>query len=115
MDYFGHVNNVSYYKYLKSARVNFWEQVGINKLHKETNIGPMLASCKCDFKLPLFFSGDITLQTKLAFIKNSSFGFKHEIINSDGAIAAIGEDVMVMYYFGKNCTVEIPESIRGKF
>ena len=49
LDYFGHVNNVSFFKYIQAARVNYWDQIGLTKSHLETHIGPMLASCKCDF------------------------------------------------------------------
>ena len=35
MDLFGHINNVAYFKYAQSARVNYLESVGINTANPE--------------------------------------------------------------------------------
>lgn len=115
LDYFGHVNNVSFFKYIQAARVNYWDQIGITQQHLDTNIGPMLASCNCDFKLPLFYPGNCSIITGLAFIKTTSFGFHHKILNAKGQLAAEAKDVMVMYDFNKNEKVEITEALRNKF
>lgn len=50
LDYFGHVNNVSFFKYIQASRVNYWDHIGLTQYHLESNIGPILASSKCDFK-----------------------------------------------------------------
>src|SRR6476620_8340730 len=67
LDYFGHVNNVSFFKYIQSARVNYWDTIGLSQSHLETNIGPILASCKCDFKQPLHFPGQVTIFSRVDF------------------------------------------------
>src|SRR5436190_12736871 len=84
LDYFGHVNNVAFFKYIQSARVNYWDAVGLTKSHQETNIGPILASCKCDFKQPLHYPGQVTILSRVDFIKNTSFGISHRIMNDKG-------------------------------
>ncbi len=112
LDSFQHINNVSFFKYIQSARVNFWEVFGINKTHRESNIGPMLASAKCDFITPLFFPGEIEIITTIKFIKNSSFGFVHEIFNEKKEIVAIAEDVMVLYDFNNNKSVALGADLR---
>src|SRR6478609_3752156 len=114
MDLFGHVNNVSYFKYVQASRVNYWEAIGLTNLYKETNIGAILASTACQFKKPLHFPGNITVQVRLDFLKNTSFGLKHQILNEQGEVAAEARDVMVMYDFTKNEKVEIPEGLRKK-
>lgn len=115
LDYFGHVNNVSFFKYIQAARVNYWDQIGLTQSHQETSIGPMLASCKCDFKQPLFYPGKIEIHTGLAFIKNTSFSFHHRIYNHKGEIAAEALDVMVLFDFQKNEKVSVPEDLKGNF
>lgn len=112
MDLFGHVNNVSFMKYVQAARVNYWEQIGLYSHFAATNIGPMLASTACQFKKPLFYPGNIMVQSRMAFIKTSSFGIHHQILDSDGAIAATAEDVMVLYDFTKNEKVTFPDTLR---
>lgn len=115
MDMFGHVNNVSFFKYIQASRVNYWEQTGITKMHKEKNIGPMLASTNMQFKKPLFYPGKVTIKCKLGFKKNTSFSIEHLILNDKGEIAAIAEDIMVMFDFNKNEKTALPKSVLDAF
>ncbi|HOZ86276.1 MAG TPA: acyl-CoA thioesterase [Bacteroidia bacterium] len=112
LDYFRHVNNVSIFKYIQSARVNYWDQIGLTQFHISTNTGPMLASTHCDFLLPLFYPGKIKVFTRTEFIKNTSFGFDHKILNEAGEIAARAKDVMVMFDFNKNEKITFPSRFR---
>lgn len=112
LDYFEHVNNVSFFKYIQSARVNFWDKTGITQLHLDTKLGPMLASAQCDFKKPLFYPGEVIIETELEFIKTTSFGFKHTLYNHKGECVAEAHDVMVMFDFNTQQKIAIPESIR---
>jgi len=112
MDTYMHVNNVNFMKYMQSARVQFWEVTGLSNMYKETKKGPMLVSTKCDFKHPLFFPGNVTIKTKIAFVKNSSFGLYHELYNDDGVLCAEGHDVAVCFDFNTDKTFQITEELR---
>lgn len=112
LDYFKHVNNVSFFKYIQSARVHFWDETGISRYHLENNLGPMLASCTCDFKAPLFYPGNVHIQTTVNHIGNSSFGFTHRLYNEAGILCAEAKDVMVMYDFNKEEKISIPAQFR---
>ena len=114
LDYFKHVNNVSFFKYIQSARVNYWDQVGLTAAHLQTNIGPMLASVNCEFKRPLFYPGEVTVLTRTEFIKNTSFGFHHRLLNAENEVAAEAHDVMVMFDFNANLKVPFPATFREK-
>lgn len=113
MDMFGHINNVSYFKFIQASRVHYWETIGLTDLHGKISIGPMLASTSCRFLKPLFYPGAITLEACVNFMKNTSFGIHHRILNADGVVCAEAEDVIVMYDFSKNEKVTIPAAIRG--
>lgn len=112
LDLFGHVNNVEFFKYLQSGRVNYWMKMGLFVDHEKTGTGPLLATAKCDFRLPLFFPGSIQICTRLAFMRNKSFGFHHYIFDPKGKVSAVGEDVVVMFDFRKNESIPIPENYR---
>lgn len=114
LDYFGHVNNVSFFKYIQASRVHYWDQVGLTQSHRATNIGPMLASCKCDFKQPLFYPGQVSILSSVEFIKNTSFGIHHKLLNSSNETVAEAHDVMVMYNFNTNDKVLFPQELREK-
>ncbi len=112
MDTYQHVNNVNFMKYMQSARVQFWDVTGLAKLYDEAKKGPMLVSTKCDFKHPLFFPGNVTIETKVEFIKNSSFGLHHMLYNDDGVLCAEGHDVAVCFDFNIDQTFKISDDLR---
>lgn len=114
LDYFGHVNNVSFFKYIQASRVNYWDQVGLTESHRATNIGPMLATSKCDFKRPLFYPGNISILSRVEFIGNTSFSIVHKILNEEGDVAAEAQDVMVMFDFNKHQKIPFPADLRKK-
>ena len=113
MDMFGHINNVSYFKYIQASRVNYWDAIGLSQLFQETKVGAILASTSCNFLKELHYPGNITVQVKPDFIKNTSFGLHHQILNEKGEVAAEAKDVLVMFDFMKNEKVAIPEEIRS--
>ncbi|KAA1243762.1 thioesterase family protein [Aquimarina sp. RZ0] len=112
MDTYQHVNNVNFMKYMQSARVQFWEVSGLSNLYSEKKKGPMLVSTKCDFKHPLFFPGNVLIKTKVAFIKNSSFGLSHKLYNDSGTLCGEGQDVAVCFDFNEDKTFLISDTLR---
>lgn len=114
LDLFGHVNNVAYMKYVQASRVNYWEKIGLTKMYEETKRGPMLASTSCRFRKPLFYPGNITVEARVSFIKNTSFGIQHRIINEQNETVAEAEDVIVMFDFNANEKVLFPDELRKR-
>ena len=114
LDMYKHVNNISFMRYMQSGRVNFWEASGIYEMYENSNMGTMLVSTHCDFKKSLYYPGKAIVKTKLDFIKNSSFGLKHLILDEANEICAEGKDVVVCYDFEKDKTFRIPEELRKK-
>ena len=113
MDLFGHVNNVSYFKYIQASRVNYWEISLLTSVFDEQKIGPILLSTGCQFIKPLFYPGNIVVESRVEFIKNTSFGIHHRILNDKDEIAAEAHDVIVTYDFSKNEKVLISDHFRS--
>ena len=114
MDLFGHINNVSYFKFIQASRVNYWETIGLTNLHSDMQIGPMLAATSCQFRKPLFYPGKIIIEAGMHEIRNTSFTLHHRILNAQGELAAEAEDVIVMYNFQANEKVNFPEELLKK-
>ncbi|MFL5754385.1 MAG: acyl-CoA thioesterase [Bacteroidia bacterium] len=112
MDVFGHVNNVMILKYIQASRVNYWEHIGLTKYMNLHKTGPMLASTNCVFKKPLHYPGNISLHSRMEFIKNTSFGIQHRLLDDRGDLAAEANDVMVMFDFTKNEKANFPIELR---
>jgi len=112
MDLFGHVNNVMYFKYIQASRVNYWEISGLIKEFEQDMLGPILANSTCRFLKPLHYPGNIIVQAEIEFMKNTSFGIHHQILNEAGEMAAEAHDVIVYFDFKTNEKKELPETFR---
>jgi acyl-CoA thioester hydrolase len=113
LDLFGHVNNVFFYRYMQSARVRFWQQIGLYGMYENEKIAPLLASAAIDFKKPLLYPGHVHVHYKPDFVKTTSFGLVYTMLDDHGEIAATGKDAMVLFDFGKNMKLKIPDILRG--
>ncbi len=112
MDLYKHVNNLSFMRFMQSGRINFWETTGLSRIYEETNRGPIIVSSHCDFKKSLYYPGRAIVKTKLAYLKNSSFGLDHIILNENNEICAQGRDVAVCFDFTSEISFNIPEDLR---
>ena len=112
MDLFGHINNVQYFKFIQAARVNVWEQLDTMMEVWKQRIGPSLASTGCQFRKPLFYPGKILIRSRIEFIKTTSFGIHHQILNDAGDVCAEAHDVVVLFDFINNKKVTIPDNMR---
>lgn len=102
MDLFGHINNVAYFKYIQASRVHYWEVTGVAASFAQTKIGPILLSTSCQFIKPLHYPGNIVIESRIEFMKTTSFGIHHRILNEAGEVAAEAHDVIVTYDFNKS-------------
>lgn len=114
LDVFGHVNNVAFNKYAQAARLSYVDTIGLMKLHKTQNIGFMVAETNCQFKKEVLFPGNIHIQTKIDFVKNTSFALEHIMTNDNDELVAIAKDVLVVFDFNKKEKVLIPLTIKEK-
>jgi acyl-CoA thioester hydrolase len=110
-DTFLHINNVAYFKYTQAARLKLLERVGLVEMHQTENIGPTLGNTQCKFIKPLFYPGNIVVNSFIKEIKNTSFIIQHIIIDDDSEIAATAEDVIVVYDYSEETKQNIPKEV----
>ncbi|KAL1884206.1 hypothetical protein VTK73DRAFT_5342 [Phialemonium thermophilum] len=81
MDSFGHVNNVNYFRYAESARVNWISDFAVHvdpkhrkqwtELMTTRSSGLIMRTLKCEYKFPLVYPDIISVYHKLRFSPNS--------------------------------------------
>ncbi len=112
MDAFQHVNNVVYFRYFESARIAYFEQVGVNQYKAEHAIGPILASTQCRFKAPLSYPDTVTVATRVSQLGRDRFTMRYLVqSHQSGRIAAEGEGLIVYYDYSANTKHELPKII----
>lgn len=115
MDLYGHINNVAFLKYVQTARIEFWESLGLASKPDDTGFGFVLASTHCDFKANLFYPGHVRIKTELEKIGNSSITLYHTLWNDNEEIAAEAKDVLVTFDYTERKKMEVPDWLRERF
>lgn len=114
LDLFGHVNNVAFFKYIQASRVNYCESIGLSALNDEGKLSFMVASSQCQFKKPLSFREEITILTKVDWMKNSSLQLSYLMVSAANEVVAEAADVLVVYDHYKKTKVTISPELRSR-
>lgn len=72
MDAFGHVNNVIYFRYFESARIEYMNAILDNQVTTD-DFAPILASTECRYLRPVVYPDTLTAQAAITKVGNSSF------------------------------------------
>jgi len=111
VDAFGHVNNAVFFTYFEWARTRLWFELTGGGL--ATDVGFIVARAECDFKAQLSLEM-VEIAVRIGEIRNTSFDTLYEIRKADGAIAAIGKVVVVLFDWTSQSKVAVSEELRRK-
>src|SRR4051812_49060189 len=114
-DAFGHVNNVIYFRWAESARIAYLIDTGLHGLLSVANLGPILASLKCDFLKQLNFPDTVSIGARITRLGNKSLSMEHAIYSTAAVdIVAKLDSVIVIFDYGQQKSCPIPEEVREK-
>jgi acyl-CoA thioester hydrolase len=113
MDALGHVNNVRYIAWAETARIRFFEQLGMST-RPEDPVGPILARIESDYLEPVEYPAQVTVGIRPEKVGNTSLTLAHEIwITGDpGRVVARGRAVVVLIDYATQEKVRVPDSVR---
>lgn len=112
MDAFQHINNTVYFRYFEDVRIAFFEKAGVIEEMNKSQIGPILASTHCNFRLPLDFPDTIQVGVRVDDIKTNRFTMKYSIYSEQlGKVAADGDGLIVYYDYRQKKSCAIPDTI----
>jgi len=115
MDAFGHVNNVVFFRYLESARVAYFEKINFIGRLDSDNIGPILASTQCKFKIPLIYPDKISVGARVSEIQEDRFVMEYLVVShTHQAIAAEGDAVVVSFNYRESKKVLVPRDVKKR-
>jgi len=110
LDAFGHVNNTRYFRWFESARMAYFERIGISP-ERPKEAGPILATTTCDFLAPVEYPATIVVGARVARVGNTSLIMEHEIAK-EGVVVARGKTVVVWFDYQRGEKVRIPDTLR---
>lgn len=113
MDALQHVNNVIYFKYFETARIDFFSQINLLGDLQTTQVGPVLSDNHARYKRPVTFPDTLLVAVKISDIKADRFMMHYTVFSkAQAAITTLGSSQVVLFNFktGKKATLT-PELI----
>ena len=113
MDSFKHVNNVVYFRYFENARIVYFDMLHAMSLKEKTGIGPIMASQRCKYKMPLLYPDTISVGTRIVDVHETQFTMQYVIVSQTvKRVAAEGECLIAYFDYNLNKRAPIPEETR---
>lgn len=110
-----HVNNAVYLTYLESARLGYYEQVGIWKRETELLTGMVVARIEIDYLSPIHLEHEIQVGLRLERLGEKSFTLAFLIESISGEkVFSRGKTVMVAYNDENELSIPLPPDWREK-
>ncbi len=115
-DLFGHVNNVVYFRWLESARVDLLAACPSSVSLTTEGLGPILASITCDYRRQLRFPDEVWVGSRVGKLGNSSVELEHVVVSrQQQQVVATARCVVVVFNYQLQRPTRIPEDLRQAF
>ncbi len=116
MDAFGHVNNAAYFTYCESARIRYFEELGIDmRREREDPHGPAVVSATCNFRRQVHHPASLEVGARVTHVGRTSFTLDYLIVRrDDGEIVADGTSSVVWVDYSEGTAVPVPEDLRDR-
>ncbi|MAD82905.1 MAG: thioesterase [Deltaproteobacteria bacterium] len=112
MDSFQHLNNVIYFRYFESARIQYFEAVGLMDIVEQLGVGPILGSTSCRYRTPLTYPDTVYVGAKITEMHEKRFTMEYLIVSEQyPETVAEGSGVVICYNYQKNQSTQIPEVV----
>lgn len=105
----GHVNNVTYFIYLETARVSFFRQLFP---YRQTEINTIVGSAEIRYLAPAHLGDTLTVGTGISRWGNKSFDFSYHIDNQAGRTVATAKTTLIAVLATTGQSIPIPLELR---
>ncbi len=112
MDAMGHVNNTVYFRYLETARIEWFRSIKCEP--DPQGQGPVIANAFCNFFRQLEYPGDICVKTYVSAPGRTTFESWATIerVDQPGVISAAGGSTVIWVDFPQQKAVTLPDWMR---
>ena len=113
MDALGHVNNAAYFTFCESARIRYFELIGVGEF-TEASEGPTLANASLDFRRQVRYPATLDVGARVGEVRNRSFRMDYGIfLSGTETTVAEGTSVVVWADYEAGRAVPLPERLRA--
>ena len=115
IDAFGHVNNAVFFSYVEQARIRYLLDV----LQPDVDFDRLpliLARVELDYRSPILFDEEVTVETRLDRVGRTSFGMSHRMTaGPDARLVGDVHTVLVTYDYATSRPMPVPDDWRERF
>lgn len=109
MDAAAHVNNLIYLRWCETARVRYFEEMGMNTSFRDAGAGPILAYQDGKYLFPMTYPDTAKIGIRAISVDEDRFTLQAGVFSErHGRIAAISEQVIVPYDYALLQKVPLP-------
>ena len=103
MDALQHVNNVTYFRYFETARIDYFKHIDLMENIDITQVGPVVSETNCRYKIPVTFPDTLLVGSKITDLQNDRFTMKYQVVSKKlNKITTLGSATVVMFDFKTN-------------
>ena len=114
IDAFGHVNNAVFFSYVELARIRYLLDV-LQPATRFDRLPLILARVELDFRSPIEFGEEVSVETRVERIGRTSFAMRHRMTaGTEGRLAGDVQTVLVAYDYGSHRPIPVPDDWRLK-
>ncbi len=111
MDAAHHVNNLEYMRWAESARIHYFEIMGMDTSFSGDGAGPILAWQDCKYVFPVTYPDTVTVGVRTTEIREDRFIMQCVIVSDrHQRIAAISEQSIIPYSYQALKKITMPET-----
>jgi acyl-CoA thioester hydrolase len=115
MDALQHLNNTVYFRYFESVRMAYFTLIGFWRYTSDSGIGPILASTKCRFRIPLTYPDTVSVGARVPTIDEDRFLMQYIVVShTHQKVAAEGEGMIVSFDYNEQKKTKLPTEIRQR-
>lgn len=115
MDALGHVNNTVYFRYFETARIKCFAEVGLGQIEQSDDVGPILHSASCRFRIPLTYPDTVTVGARIGDVGEDRFVMLYRAVSHRyDAVAADGESLIVTFDYATSTKARVPDDLRAR-
>ncbi len=122
MDANQHVNNVLYFRYMESSRIEYMARLRWDELRKETGVWGILADAHLRFRKPVLFPDTLFVGARVLWMGEDRFTLEHRMVSVQrGEVTTEGQGTIVAFDYNHQRKTALPavvierlEAIEGR-
>ena len=113
-DALGHVNNIVYFRWCESARIEYLGRLGVDAAGTGQAAGVIVAAIGCDFRRPVTYPDTVLVGARITRIGRSSLAMEHKVYSqAQQAVVAEATSTIVAFDHGAGASQRVADDVRA--